>query len=425
MKIWIVLLLGFLGYQSLQAQCSGLVLDSQQDVDQFPLLNCDSIDGNLEIRGFSIVNLDGLNSLRHVSNHIIVDSTNITDLDGLDSLNYANSIQILHCPLLENVMLLEEIGSFGELTIEECNTLDSILLDINLTTGFVVAHNDELEFLSIEVDSSIIEFSYSGIYYNPQLISFHGLSRIQEIHTMTISYNDALAVIDAYQNLIILNYCNIIFNPSLPAIDFFDNVALHGVPNSNQWNISSNAILTDIQVPKLRSFGSLFIEWNPQLDYCCFLADFIRSGGNFEVISLNGNGIHCDYLSDILKSCEDLDPDNDLIVIEFDNCPTVNNPDQLDWDNDGIGNPCDNCPAISNPDQADANSNFIGDVCDNVNAKVGINTSDPHSALQLENGDIYIKEASRGIIIRTHQGYCFRLNIDENGVIRTTQITCP
>ena len=242
---------------------------------------------------------------------------------------------------------------------------------------------------------------------------------------MNMSYNDELILVDAYQSLIILNYCNIVYNASLPVVDFFDQVALHGVPGTNQWNISSNASLTEIQVPKLRSFGSLFIEWNPQLDYCCFLADFIRSGGNFEVISLNGNGIHCDYLSDILKSCEDLDPDNDLIVIEFDNCPAVNNPDQLDWDNDGVGNPCDNCPAISNPDQADTDSNFIGDVCDVINSKIGINTSEPHSALQLENGDIYIKEASRGIIIQTHQGLCFRLSIDENGVMRTTQIRCP
>ena len=178
-------------------------------------------------------------------------------------------------------------------------------------------------------------------------------------------------------------------------------------------------------MPKLKTLAALYIEFNPQLDYCCFVADFIRNSGNYDYISLNGNGIHCNYISDVLRACETQDPDHDLFLLNNDNCPYVNNADQLDWDNDGIGNPCDNCPEISNPDQADADNNFIGDACDISSPKVGINTSDPHSALQLENGDIYIKEPARGIIIRDHSGICYRIFIDEYGVLQTVRITCP
>jgi len=59
------------------------------------------------------------------------------------------------------------------------------------------------------------------------------------------------------------------------------------------------------------------------------------------------------------------DYDNDGVIDEVDNCPSVFNPDQLDSDGDGIGDVCDNCPDIPNPDQADIDSDGIGDVGDN------------------------------------------------------------
>ena len=58
------------------------------------------------------------------------------------------------------------------------------------------------------------------------------------------------------------------------------------------------------------------------------------------------------------------DADNDGILNENDNCPTVYNPDQKDTDNDEVGDVCDNCPTVANPNQADFDHNGIGDACD-------------------------------------------------------------
>ncbi|HUU46110.1 MAG TPA: hypothetical protein VM118_10300 [Acidobacteriota bacterium] len=88
---------------------------------------------------------------------------------------------------------------------------------------------------------------------------------------------------------------------------------------------------------------------------------------------------------------ESNDMDDDGVLNEEDNCPTVYNPGQEDPDGDGIGDACDNCPGvynacefdplndadcdgycaevdncptISNPGQEDGNTNGIGDACE-------------------------------------------------------------
>ncbi len=64
-------------------------------------------------------------------------------------------------------------------------------------------------------------------------------------------------------------------------------------------------------------------------------------------------------------ACDD-DIDADLVLNEFDNCPSIENTDQIDhWDFDGTGNACDNCPFDWNEDQSDADGDGVGDVCDN------------------------------------------------------------
>jgi len=62
------------------------------------------------------------------------------------------------------------------------------------------------------------------------------------------------------------------------------------------------------------------------------------------------------------------DADQDGVLGENDNCPTVANESQLDTDHDGIGDACDVCPTVVNADQADADADGIGDVCEDADA---------------------------------------------------------
>ena len=73
----------------------------------------------------------------------------------------------------------------------------------------------------------------------------------------------------------------------------------------------------------------------------------------------------------------DNDADDDEILDEVDNCPSVSNPKQADTDKDGLGNACDddldddglvngqdNCVYTQNSDQADKDKDGEGDACD-------------------------------------------------------------
>jgi len=70
------------------------------------------------------------------------------------------------------------------------------------------------------------------------------------------------------------------------------------------------------------------------------------------------------------------DVDNDNVLGNADNCPTVYNPNQIDSDGDGVGDACDNCLAVPNPSQEDVfpidspegPGNGIGDACEVIPA---------------------------------------------------------
>jgi hypothetical protein len=56
---------------------------------------------------------------------------------------------------------------------------------------------------------------------------------------------------------------------------------------------------------------------------------------------------------------------------------------------------------------------------------VGIGTTAPHSKLQVTNGDVYVDNPYSGIILKSTNGYCWRVTIDNNGNFVRTQISCP
>jgi len=56
---------------------------------------------------------------------------------------------------------------------------------------------------------------------------------------------------------------------------------------------------------------------------------------------------------------------------------------------------------------------------------VGISTSDPKSKLEVNQGDIYLKSLGTGVILKSPDGNCWRLEVGNNGTVTTTSVVCP
>ncbi|NNE16512.1 MAG: hypothetical protein HKN51_16135 [Saprospiraceae bacterium] len=59
------------------------------------------------------------------------------------------------------------------------------------------------------------------------------------------------------------------------------------------------------------------------------------------------------------------------------------------------------------------------------NGNVGIGTDDPFSKLEIKDGDIYINDINNGVIMKSPNGNCWRMTVDDTGNFVSTAITCP
>lgn len=63
-----------------------------------------------------------------------------------------------------------------------------------------------------------------------------------------------------------------------------------------------------------------------------------------------------------------------------------------------------------------------------INSKlgnVGIGTTEPSAKLQVTNGDIYISDIDKGIIMKSPDGTCWRGTVDNSGLLNFTIVECP
>ena len=56
---------------------------------------------------------------------------------------------------------------------------------------------------------------------------------------------------------------------------------------------------------------------------------------------------------------------------------------------------------------------------------VGIGTYNAQAKLQVEDGDVYIEDINSGVIMKSPNGACWRLQVQNSGHITTTAIACP
>lgn len=70
-------------------------------------------------------------------------------------------------------------------------------------------------------------------------------------------------------------------------------------------------------------------------------------------------------------------------------------------------------------------SGHYGLVIDLINGNVGIDTPSPNSKLQVTDGDVYVETIGSGVILRSPDGSCFRVTVNNDGTFASASVTCP
>ena len=56
---------------------------------------------------------------------------------------------------------------------------------------------------------------------------------------------------------------------------------------------------------------------------------------------------------------------------------------------------------------------------------LGIGTADPQTKVHVRNGDVYLEDIGAGIIMRSQNGGCWRLSVEDDGDPKFNAIPCP
>ncbi|AXG69885.1 hypothetical protein KORDIASMS9_02113 [Kordia sp. SMS9] len=347
------------------------------------------IEGNASLTSLSDVLLGTtIHDVKFINNPI-------QNLDGLNSITIIEDLEIKQSALT-NILGLQNVQEINSFIIE----------DSNLTSV------DGLENLT---DIGVMEIRQSN------LTNLLGFQNVLDINTLIIEDSD-LTNLQGLENIRdVSTKIELTSNPLLTSIS-----GLHVDRFNFGLELRSNPVLTDILALREMNLAGLdlVIENNPLLDECCVLQVLLNRGIEPSEITLANNGATCSDLTIATSNCTD-----DGLSTAVDNCDDIQNPDQLDDDNDGVGNPCDNCRYVANNNQLDTDNNGIGDACQSQAGAeigfVGIGTNTPQTKLQVENGDIYVSNIYRGIILKSTDGKCFRYKPNTNGSLIREQITCP
>lgn len=266
-------------------QCNGMLLSSQNAIDNFATSypGCTEIDGTLDIKESNpgdITNLNGLAQLTKIKFLKIHNNLALTDLNGLNNLTAISSS-----------------SGIGRLQIWENQSLQSLdgLESLEEVTQFIrIAENPSLT--SIQGLSNLSNTStetFIRIEENPSLINLQGLNNISIAYALIINGNHTLVNLNGLDNLTEIS----------SGLEIYNNEQLKNLEGlNNLMNVGDEGIEVYIN-PELESFnglenlvssGGFFISNNSaltnigSLESLSFLTHSFGISGSPLLTSLNG-----------------------------------------------------------------------------------------------------------------------------------------
>jgi len=272
---------------------TGIIFGTQTEIDNFSINypGCTIIEGDIEIKGDSITNLDGLGSLTAVGGNLRIDS----------------------CKALSNLNGLANLGSVGVLTLIELPQITSLGSLSNLTTLFGLSLFQLPQITNLNGLENITVFGgVLALVRLPQLTNLNGLENITAVEGLIISDLPLVTNLDGLANITSVGVGQFVIAtlPQLTSFSSLENlmtiggdIALSNLPQILSLNILENITAVEgqlflsqlPQVTNLNSLrhiatieGDLVLNLLPQITSLSGL-DSLKSVGNDIIILANGS----------------------------------------------------------------------------------------------------------------------------------------
>lgn len=284
MKKSILLISCFLLLTNLYSQSclpEGISFSSQEQIDNFQTNYpaCTEIEGEVQIFGDDIVNLDGLNIITTIGGSLRLGNENtgcpnLQNLSGLSQLHTIDGdLYIITCNTLTNLNGLENLTHIngGELTIRDNVYLENFSGLENLNSALSISLEFNWSLISLAGLEGLSTLHSLDLYHNPSLINLQGLNNVTIINgvlriedqgslvsfsglnnlssidgSLIIAVNSALEEITSLMNLDNMNGILVVYNNNdLTSLSGLDNLPANSI---SQLNINDNASLSDCSV---------------------------------------------------------------------------------------------------------------------------------------------------------------------------------
>lgn len=316
----------------------GIIITDQSQIDNFQINypNCTEVEGDVEINGIEITNLNGLNILTKVDGSFHIHYTLVLpDLSGLENItSIGGNLTIAVCEALFTLDGLDNLATIGGgLYIQDNMDLSSIsaLMELSYVGTNITVANNMPWLITLSGLNNIASIEGNLKIIGNEIDNLSGLNNLIHVgNNVEIDGNPPLNSLSGFENLINiggnLKLCNnhsihsftgienletvggnllIISNNNLTSLSALENLATIG----GDLYIELNPFLNSLQgINNINPFSieNLYIVYNNSLSTCevASICEYITSPGGSINIYENANG--CNTIEQVEQACESI-----------------------------------------------------------------------------------------------------------------------